>query len=121
MEVILKKSKITNAILKQTKSAGISDIVKGNVLGFCQFEKFDFIVLHRPDINEISKFPMYRDFAIRPSQSYDDDKRNVVTVSFDFRYSEVFFELQNESLALDFIERLKVIKMNAKSLGQFYI
>ena len=121
MEVMLKKAKITNSILKQTKNSHISDIQKGRVLGFCQFEKFDFIVLHRPDINELSKFPMYRDFKIRPSQSYDDDKRNVVQVSFDFRYSEVFFELQNESLALDFLERLKVIKMNAKSLGQFYV
>ena len=84
MEVMLKKAKITNSILKQTKNSHISDIQKGRVLGFCQFEKFDFIVLHRPDINELSKFPMYRDFKIRPSQSYDDDKRRILDLHTEF-------------------------------------
>ena len=46
MEILLKKSKITASILKQTVSATFSDMKNSSVLGWCIFNKVKYIVFY---------------------------------------------------------------------------
>ena len=58
MEVLLKKTKITLSILKQTLKSNEFDLIRGEVLGWCIAfrEREKYIVIYRHDTNELSKF-----------------------------------------------------------------
>lgn len=64
MEILLKKSKITASILKQTVGAFVSDLKDSNVLGWCIFNKCKYIVLYNEKNNRLTKQLYYRDVQV---------------------------------------------------------
>lgn len=122
MEVILKKSKITNSILKQTLRSTEIDLNIGEVLGWCLFMKAKYIVLYRSDVKTLSIFPMFK--KIEVGQKYDDNIENkifLVGLKLGDRLKPLIYTFPNENDKNKFIETLEKAKRNAENRGQFFV
>ena len=66
MEVILKKTKITTSILKQTLRSTEIELGVADVLGWCIYDKQKYIVLYNSATQTRSKFPMFKVTSVDP-------------------------------------------------------
>ena len=122
MEVILKKSKITNSILKQTLRSTEIDLNVGEVLGWCLFGKSKYIVCYRSDVKGLSIFPMFKEIEVEPK--YKDSVENktyLVEVKLVGNYVPLKYTCSDENDKIKFVETLKKAKHNAESRGQFFL
>ena len=112
MEIILKKTKITASILKQTLRPNINEFKCFDVIGWCVYDKQKWIVIFKD--NDLKKLPLGFEVEV--------DKYNTFKVYFKVpRYIAVGYDFPTSNDAQEFIERLKFIKESAIEIGQFYI
>lgn len=122
MEVILKKTKITNSILKQTLRSTEVDLNLGEILGWCLFGKTKYIVCYRSDVKRLSIFQMFKE--IKVEEKYKDNINNktfLVEVNLWGNYVPLRYIFSNENDKTNFVETLKKAKHNAEIRGQFFL
>lgn len=126
MEVILKKSKITSSILKQTLRSTEIDLKVGEILGWCLFNKRKYIVCYRRDIKGLSIYPLFKEIEFGKSFSPDNQSENVVVtwwvkVKLGGIYVPISYTTKDENEKDEFVKLLKTVKHNAESYGQFFL
>ncbi|ENI5462344.1 hypothetical protein ABZG89_002388 [Flavobacterium psychrophilum] len=122
MEVILKKTKITNSILKQALRSTEIDFKAGEILGWCIYEKLKYIVCHRSDIKSLSRFPMFKDLITEQRHKSINGYDNfAVNVSLGGNYTPLTYVSKTKEENEAFVELLKKVKHNAEIKGQFFV
>lgn len=122
MEVILKKSRITNSILKQALRSTEMDFKTGEILGWCIYEKMKYIICYRSDIKSLSKFPMFKDLTTEQRHKAINGYDNfAVNVSLGSGYKPITYVSENKEEGEVFIDLLKKVKSDAETKGQFFI
>jgi hypothetical protein len=125
MEVLLKKSKITSSILKQTLIASFSNLKTYDVIGFCVVKGDKWIVLYESSTKEIRKFLMFKDVVIevenKPDGQGNLEELFYVVVKFEGRYLNKKFISTDKSEAEESLTLFNDIKLKAKTKGQFFI
>lgn len=126
MEIVLKKSKITPSILKQTLRSTEIDLNVGEVLGWCLYGKAKYIVCYRSDTKGLSIYPMFKEIEFGKSYAPDDKYSNVeigywVKVKLGGNFIPLTYTTKDEKEKNKFIECLNKAKHNAESRGQFFI
>lgn len=118
MEIILKKTKITNAVLKQTLQAGISDITIFYVLGWCVYKDFKWIVLYNYNTVQLRKYLIPK-MIIPELDTYNN--KYIVRVEFSGNVNQHIYSFDNMDESNKFALRLKTVQDLAESRGQFFI
>ncbi len=127
MEVVLKKTKITASILKQTLRSTEIDLKVGEILGWCIFGKSGkYIVCYRSDVKGLSIFPMFQDIEFGKSYSTDNQYENVeigywVKVKLGGNYLPLNYTTNDEKEKDEFVSLLKKVKHNAQCRGQLFL
>lgn len=125
MEVQLKKTKISKSILSQTVRCSDIDLTNGDVLGWCIFKNLKYIVIYRHDINQLSKFPLFRDIEFGNNYHYNLHSNTIsshwVKIKLDGNYVPLNYNCKTIEETNIFISSLNQIKLKAENLGQFYI
>ena len=122
MEIILKKTKITNSILKQTLRSTEIDLKLGEILGWCVFNGIKFIVCYRSDVHGLSIFPMF--YELIPEQRFkgiNGFDNFAVNVKIGNGFKPLVFVFSTHKENEDFISLLNKIKFKSQSKGQFFI
>lgn len=122
MEVILKKSKITNSILKQALRSTELDFKVGEVLGWCIYDKHKYIICYRSDIKCLSKYLMFKNLTTEQRHKTINGFDNfTLNVSFEGKYVSLTYisKTKEENEAL--VKLLEKIKHKAQIKGQFFI
>lgn len=122
MEVILKKTKITNSILKQSLRSTEVDLNVGEILGWCLFGKVKHIVCYRSDVKGLSIFPMFKEIEVEAK--YKDSIENktfLVQVKLAGNFVPLKYICTDENDKIKFIETLNKAKHNAEIRGQFFL
>jgi len=122
MEVILKKTKITNSILKQSLRSTEIDLRVGEILGWCIYDKMKYIVCYRSDIKSISRFPMFKDLTTEQRHKAINGFDNfAVNVSLGGNYTPLTYVSKTKEENDSFVSLLKKVKHNAEIRGQFFL
>jgi hypothetical protein len=122
MEVILKKTKITNSTLKQSLRSTEIDFKVGEILGWCIYEKLKYIVCYRSDIKSLSRFPMFKDLTTEQRHKSINGYDNfAVNISLGGNYTPLTYVSKTKEENDEFVELLKKIKHNAEIKGQFFV
>jgi hypothetical protein len=122
MEVILKKTKITNSILKQALRSTEIDLRVGEILGWCIYDKMKYIVCYRSDIKSISRFPMFKDLTTEQRHKAINGFDNfAVNVSLGGNYTPLTYVSKTKEENDSFVSLLKKVKHNAEIRGQFFL
>lgn len=125
MEVQLKKTKISKSILSQTVRCSDIDLNIGAVLGWCIFKSTKYIVLYRHDINQLSKFPYFKDIEFgdnyHDTLSINKISSHWVKIKLYGNYVPLNYNCKTTEEMNIFISSLNQIKLKAETLGQFYI
>lgn len=119
MEVLLKKTKITPSILKQSLKSTSADFKNGTVLGWCIYNKQKYIVCFREDLNSISSYMMFKNIEKEGNISRPNDL--LVKVSFGGNYVPANYKFDTEIEASEFIITFQNAKNEAERKGQFYL
>ena len=119
MEVILKKTKTTNSILKQALRSTEIDLKVGEILGWCIYDKMKYIICYRSDIKSLSKFPMFKDLITKEERT--ESNRFAVNLSLGGNFIPLTYLSETKEENEDFIKLLKKIKHDAEIKGQFFI
>ncbi len=119
MEVILKKSKITNSILKQALRSTEIDFKIGEILGWCIYDKMKYIICYRSDIKSLSRYPMFKDLITE--ERHKESEKYAVKVSFGRNYTPLTYVSKTKEENEDFVQLLKIAKHNAEIKGQFFV
>ena len=117
MEIVLKKSKITNSILKQTLRSTLIDFKAGEILGWCIYNKEKYIICYRSDVNTLSRFPMFKDLTTEQRH----ESNHSIKVSLEGNYLPIVYVSETNEDAESTVELLKKVKHNAQIKGQFFI
>ena len=64
MEILLKKTIITKSIIEQVLPPDINKLDLYNILGFCIFKKYKWILLYNDCSNDLRKLRMYNTVTI---------------------------------------------------------
>lgn len=122
MEIILKKSKITNSILKQALRSTEIDFKVGEILGWCIYDKMKYIICYRSDIKSLSRFPMFKDLTTEQRHKSINGYDNfAVNVSLGGNYTPLTYVSKTKEENEEFAELLKKVKHNAEIRGQFFV
>src|ERR1035437_6494922 len=108
MEVILKKTKVTSSILKQTLIAKVIDLETFEVLGFCISKNQKWIVLYKSSTNELRKYIMIKEVCVETDHS---DKPNWVKVKFGGNWASLSYQTGNEEESQEFAKLINNIKL----------
>ena len=119
MEVILKKSKITNSILKQALRSTETDFKVGEILGWCIYDKMKYIICYRSDIKSLSRYPMFKDLTTEERRNESD--KYAVKVSLGGNYTPLTYVSKTKVENEEFVQLLKKVKHNAEIKGQFFV
>ena len=123
MEVILKKTKITQAILKQAITSTLIDLNKGEILGWCLYKDYRYLVCYRSDINTLTKYLMIDEVTSTP-KFYDGKDTGKHTIKVNFFHKSFIpkeYISDNETARDEAISILKTAKQVAQTRGQFFI
>jgi len=118
MEIILKKSKITNSILAQTITASTSDLKSSDVLGWCVYKKHKYIVLYDSVTNELRKYLMFKEVSAESKYTFEPFS---VKVYFGIEFNSLHYQTKNELESQELIEQLEEVKQQAIIKGQFFL
>lgn len=124
MEVILKKTKISNSILKQTVRATDIDFVNGIVLGWCIYDKMKYIVCYREDIKTLFKYPMFKEIEYEILSNENNNHKfegYLIKVRLGGNYVPFSYLIKTEIEKDVFIALFEKAKKDAETKGQFYI
>jgi len=116
---MLRKTKITNSILKQSSRSTENDLTMGEILGWCVYSKYQYIICFYQ--NRVSYFPLFKELIKREAPKDGSNMEWRVEVKLGGNFVSWYYYDNNESDADKFIELLNGVKEKAKSLGQFYI
>lgn len=118
MEVVLKKTKITASILKQTLRSTSVDLSVGEIIGWCVFgNSGKYIVCYRSDTKGLSIYPMFKEIQARKLHKDDIE----VKVILSGNYLPLLYEFDSENQKDAFIDVLEKAKHAAQVRGQFFI
>jgi len=117
MEIILKKTKITSSILKQSTGSTLQDLRTGEILGWCMYDKLPRIVCYNATSQTISIYVMYRSLETRctPRDGHE------VIVRLPGNYVPYTYRFENEVDQQEAAEVLERAKASAQEKCQFYI
>lgn len=131
MEVLLKKSKITNNIIKQIVKAS-EEVLKSSdyeVLGWCNYlsgkHLCKYILLYNQKTKDLKKFLFFGKLEkehvndYRGRDYYSPKKFNLKIVTPNFL--DVIYTFNNEKERDSFMSDLEVIKKRAEQQGQIYL
>lgn len=118
MEVTLKKTKITNSILKQTLKSRPHDFNNSDVLGWCFFDKIKYMVIYQSSTNTLTKYPLFK--SAEPVNS-QNGLTIEVKVSIGGNYTPTSYKCESIEEQNKFIEKLKQVKNLAETRGQFFL
>ena len=122
MEVILKKTKITNSILKQSLRSTEIDFNVGEILGWCIYNELKYIICYRSDIKSLSRFPMFKDLVTEQRhRSVNGNDNFAVNVSLGGNYTPLTYVSKTKEENEEFVQLLKKVKHNAEIKGQFFV
>jgi len=117
MEVILKKTKITSSILKQTLRSTEEDFKSGEILGWCLYNRLKFIVCYRPGTKGLSIYPMFNDIEC----SEPTDTKHWVKVKIGNGHTPIMYSCEDSHDEQHIKTLLVNIKSHAEKQGQFFI
>lgn len=122
MEVVLKKSKITASILKQAVQCTRKDFESAEILGWCHYNKWKYIVCYRPEEKTISKYPVWSsvETIIEGDEQYGP-VRHIVVVKYNERFESYHYREDDENECKKVAELFSKAKEIANAKGQFYI
>lgn len=117
MEIILKKTKITSSIIKQSTRSTLQDLRTGEILGWCMYDKLSRIVCYNPTTATISIYVMYKSLETRctPRDGHE------VIVRLPGNFIPYTYRFENEVDQQEAAEVLERAKTSAQEKGQFYI
>ena len=69
MEILLKKTKVTKSIVEQLLPPDINKLDLYNVLGFCIFKKYKWILLYNDCSNDLRKLLWFNKIKLNDSTS----------------------------------------------------
>ena len=118
MEVILKKSKITNSILGQTLIASMGNFKTMKVLGWCYYKTNNWIVLYNEETNELRRYPLFKSIERMPI-SYGRVKDEIKVYNHNMNTQYYTFDTEEE--AITFYDLINGVKSTAMQLGQFFL
>jgi hypothetical protein len=131
MEVVLRKSKITNSIIKQTVKAS-EEVLKSSdyeVLGWCNYllgkHLYKYILLYNQKTKDLKKYLFFgklekeyvNDYRGRDYYSPERFDLKVITPNF----VDTIYTFQKEEERASFMKDLEVIKKRAEQQGQIYL
>lgn len=131
MEVILKKTKITSSILKQTTNATENNLKDANfrVLGWCRYvvnkHTYKYILLYNENKQELVRYLFFSEIKevyvndYKGRDYYSPEKFNIEVKTPNFMDKVYTFKTQKERD--DFAHDLRVIKNRAEEAGQIYL
>lgn len=119
MEIILKKTKINNSILKQALRSTEIDFKVGEILGWCIYDKMKYIICYRSDINLISRFPMFKDLTTE--ECHNETYKYSLKVSLGSNYTPITYISKTKEENEELVKLFKVVKHKAEVRGQFFI
>lgn len=117
MEVILKKTKITNSLLKQVLLVSLWNLTSYDVLGWCVYDKKRWIILYHSLTHDIRKYPLI--FKIVETLETQNDYK--VKVSFVSKFDPLNYEDKTEKEQHETYEKLRWLKEQSEIKGQFFI
>ena len=118
MEVILKKSKITNAILKQTQRSTSIDFNVGVTLGWVYFNKTQYMIIYRSDLNNLSMYLLFKHVV---SAFHQSSNKWTAEVVFDGNYAPHYYEFNTQEERDLFVTTIKKSMAESIRKGQFFI
>lgn len=122
MEVILKKTKITTSILKQTLRSTEIELGVADVLGWCIYDKQKYIVLYNSATKTLSKFPMFKDTSVEPRYKDSSTPTDfLVEIKLGGNYVSIKHVFGTQEEVDEFLKNLKQVKHFAEIKGQFYV
>ena len=124
MEVILKKAKITNSILKQTLRSTVVDLEVGEVLGWCVYNKYKFIIIYRSEFNTLSKYNLIKSVTFKRRDFYDSEHNAIYDFDMTVNlvdYGSLSYTCKDDNELDKFIDTINRIKNEALSKGQFFV
>jgi len=126
MEVILKKTKITSSVFKQTLRSTETDLNIGEILGWCLYKNSKYIVCYRSDIKGLSYYPLFKEIEFGKSYAPNEQYVNIeigywVKVKLGGNYIPLNYSTKSEDEKNKFIETLTNAKHNAEIKGQFFL
>ena len=120
MEVVLKKTKLSNPILKQALRSTQKDLEIGTVLGWCIHAKIKTIVIYREDLPSISVFPLFQ--SVEAKEIIKDEVLTYyITVRLGGSWVPFKYTSNTEEDKDNFLKVLNSVKEKAESLGQFFL
>jgi len=121
MDVILKKSKITGAVITQSMLCKIDDLVDSKIIGWCIFKTVKFIIIYFESQNIIKKFPLLYTLRIYPKDEENPESSKwIVSVNYSYQ-TRVDYLFDNEDQAKQTETKINEGKKIAVQKGQFYI
>lgn len=122
MEVVLKKTKLTASILKQSLRASIDDFENGEVLGWCVYSYDQYILLYRKDISAVKKYLLFN--GIKKTEEggqHEIPVRYLTKVNFGNNKVELTYTESTAQRRDSICEILENAKKSALDKGQIYI
>lgn len=119
VEVILKKTKITNSILKQALRSTETDFKVGEILGWCVYNKEKYILCYRSDIKSLSKYLMFKDIINEGYQNMCEKYQ--LKVSFGGNYMPLFYVSKTKEDSDALFNIFKKVKIDAETKGQIFV
>lgn len=116
---MLRKTKITSSILKQSLHAKQDDFRFGKIVGWCVFSNLKYGVIDRDGI--LKKFILYNSIELIPTTNTDGEPWNVVKVRAENKNHGYDFAVKEEKEAKSLRDTMNSVKEQIESLGQFYI
>lgn len=128
MEVLLKKTKITSNIVKQSERASFDDILKLDVLGWCRLtsakSNTDLIILYKD--GELRNYRMFDSLDKTDHSEYRGRDNHHIPASFHVsvkksRYYDLEYKSETKEQRDNFYKRLLEIKKQAFDKGQIFL
>ena len=119
MEVVLRKTKINKALLKQIDFYEFDDIINYSPIGWCRVTKdrkknVDYCILQNVDTQDLKKMLLI-DFVSFPDV-------NAIEINYHVSHTPVKrLELGDSFMCTHIFNNLQRIKRETKEKGQFYL
>lgn len=126
MEVLLRKTKITQSILKQTQNIDISNMQGYEVLGWCYFKDVQVILFYSGGENKLRQYPMWKELRETSYPVYERSNGTVDPARYDLQVVftpklHKYYSYTSENLRGVATDNLRSAKSEAFQNGQIFI
>jgi len=120
MEVILKKSKLTNTTLKQIQYATLAQMLKYKVLGWVSHGGFYKTILYDNNSNEIAFIFLNAVIELDESWNAEHTEIRYGVKIYNPKHTVMVYKCDSKEIANDTIIKLKSLKSISNNTGQIF-